>query len=193
MAQKKTYTEEQKAEILKKASETSITEASKEFGVDRKTIRSWKASDSLAADAIEAKKKTRAAGRKVKDALTTAAEKAAGDVKEAAEKAVTVEQIEVGKVKAKQTRKAAEKKAVKDEKAAVKAAKKETKAAQKPAAKLKTVKLNMVFQSPLGSEITPEQVALKVPKEATDVYVKIDENKIYWVGKNGETGAVDIW
>ena len=193
MAQKKTYTEEQKAEILKKASETSITEASKEFGVDRKTIRSWKASDSLAADAIEAKKKTRAAGRKVKDALTTTAEKAAGDVKEAAEKAVTVEQIEVGKVKAKQTRKAAEKKAVKDEKAAVKAAKKETKAAQKPAAKLKTVKLNMVFQSPWGSEITPEQVALKVPKEATDVYVKIDENKIYWVGKNGETGALDIW
>ena len=42
-------------------------------------------------------------------------------------------------------------------------------------------------------EITPEQVALKVPKEATDVYVKIDENKIYWVGKNGETGALDIW
>ena len=74
MAQKKTYTEEQKAEILKKASESSITEASKEFGVDRKTIRSWKASDSLAADAIEAKKKTRAAGRKVRDALTTAAE-----------------------------------------------------------------------------------------------------------------------
>ena len=80
-----------------------------------------------------------------------------------------------------------------EEKAAVKAAKKETKAAQKPATKLKTVKLNMVFQSPWGSEITPEQVALKVPKEATDVYVKIDENKIYWVGKNGETGAVDIW
>ena len=122
-----------------------------------------------------------------------AAEKAAGDMKAAAEKAVTVEQIEVGKVKAKQTRKAAEKKAVKDEKAAAKAAKKESKAAQKPAAKLKTVKLNMVFQSPWGSEITPEQIALKVPKESTDVYVKIDENKIYWVGKNGETGAVDIW
>ena len=115
MAQKKTYTEAQKAEILKRAAETSITEASREFGVERKTIRSWKASDSLAADAIEAKKKTRAAGRKVKGALTTAAEKAAGDMKAAAEKAVTVEQIEVGKVKAKQTRKAAEKKAVKDD------------------------------------------------------------------------------
>lgn len=190
---KSNYTDAQKAEILKKAAETSIAEASREFGVDRKTIRSWKVSDSLAADAIEVKKKTRAAGRMVKGAVTSAADKAAGDMKAAAEKAVTVEQIEVGKVKAKQTRKAAEKKAVKDEKAAVKAAKKEEKAAQKPAAKLKTVKLNMVFQSPWGGEITPEQIALKVPKEAVDVYVKIDENKIYWVAKNGEAGAVEIW
>ena len=190
---KKNYTDAQKAEILKKAEETSISAASKEFGVDRKTIRSWKVSDDVAADKIEAKKKVRAAGRKISGALTDTAEKIAGDVKDAAEKAKTVEQIEAGKVKARQSRKTAGKKAAKDEKAAAKAAAKNEKAAQKPGAKRKAVKLNMVFQSAWGAEITPEQIAVKLPKEAADIYVKIDDNKIYWVGKNGETGSLDIW
>ena len=44
----------------------------------------------------------------------------------------------------------------------------------------------------MGGAITPEEIAAKVPKEATDVYVRIDENKIYWVSEK-ETGAVDIW
>ena len=53
-------------------------------------------------------------------------------------------------------------------------------------------KLNIQIQSPMGGVITPEQIAEKVPKEAVDVYVRIDENKIYWVGKKG-VGSVDIW
>ena len=53
--------------------------------------------------------------------------------------------------------------------------------------------MNIVFQSVSGSAITSEQVALKVPKEAVDVYVKLEENKIYWVGRNGEKGSTDIW
>ena len=57
----------------------------------------------------------------------------------------------------------------------------------------KAAKLNMVFQSTMGGSVTPEQIALKLPKEAVDVYVKIEENKAFWVGKNGETGSVDIW
>jgi len=41
--------------------------------------------------------------------------------------------------------------------------------------------------------VTSEQIAMRVPKEAVDVYAKLEENKIYWVGKNGEMGSVDIW
>lgn len=44
-----------------------------------------------------------------------------------------------------------------------------------------------------GSGITSEQIAMRVPKEAVDVYVKLEENKIYWVGKNGEMGNLSIW
>ena len=29
--------------------------------------------------------------------------------------------------------------------------------------------------------------------EAVSAYVKIEENTIYWVGKNGEMGSVEIW
>ena len=45
----------------------------------------------------------------------------------------------------------------------------------------------------MGGSVTPEQIALKLPKEAVDVYVKIEDNNAFWVGKNGETGSVDIW
>jgi len=244
MAERKTYTDAQKAEILKKAEETSIAAAAKEFGVNRLTITKWKAAADVTADKIEAKKtvraagrkvkadaaakkekaaekkaekkevkeavasvaddkrvaveietkkKTRGAARKVKEAVTDTAEKVATDVKGVAEKVKTVEEIEAGKVKATRTRKAAEKQAAKEEKAAEKAAKKENKAANKPSVKVKTVKLNMIFQSTMGGAITPEQIALKVPKEATDVYVKLEENKIYWVGKDGDTGSIEIW
>lgn len=89
--------------------------------------------------------------------------------------------------------KAIEKVAVKSEKAAVKAADKEEKASRKPVVKRQARKMNIVFQSQSGSGVTSEQIALKVPKEAVDVYVKLEENKIYWVGKNGEMGSVDIW
>ena len=190
---KKNYTDAQKAEILKKADETSISEASKVFGVDRKTIRGWKVSADVTADQIEAKKTVRAAGKKAADAVTGTAGKIAGDVKDAAEKARTVGQIEAGKKKAKAARKTAERAAAKKEKAGEKAAAKEIKAAKKPAVKRKAVKLNMVFQTNMGGEITPGQIALKMPKEAVDVYVKLEENRAYWVGKNGETGSVEIW
>ena len=52
---------------------------------------------------------------------------------------------------------------------------------------------NIIIQSPLGGAITPEDIADKVPKKTTDVYVRVDENKLYYVLENGETGDVDIW
>lgn len=66
------------------------------------------------------------------------------------------------------------------------------KAVKTPAKKAVATKLNIQIQSPMGGVITPEQIAEKVPKEAVDVYVRVDENKIYWVGKKG-VGSVDIW
>ena len=52
---------------------------------------------------------------------------------------------------------------------------------------------NIIIQSPMGGAITPEDIADKVPKKTTDVYVRVDENKLYYVLENGETGDVDIW
>lgn len=38
----------------------------------------------------------------------------------------------------------------------------------------------------------PEQVAAKVPADAEAVYVRVDQNTIWWVRGN-EDGAVEIW
>lgn len=231
---KKSYTEEQKAEILKFAEENTAAAAAKQFGVSAMTINRWKAADKAVAGKIEAKKKTRAAGRKVKEK----AEEVKADVAAAAETvadAAVAAEIEVKKETRKTGRKVKEKVAATKEKKAVKTAarkadRKETKAAvkaeaedqkvaaeievkktvrkagrkaaekagavkeaaKKPAAKRAAAKLNLVFQSQAGGAVSYEQIAAKVPAGTTDAYVKIEENKIYWV-KGEETGSVDIW
>ena len=45
----------------------------------------------------------------------------------------------------------------------------------------------------LAGYITSADIAKKVPKGTADVYVRVDENKLYYVLKNGETGNMDIW
>ena len=129
---------------------------------------------------VEVKKATRAAGRKAKAKVEEAAEKAAEKVDDAAAAA----EIEAGKAKARRTRKAAE------AKEAVKTAGEE---AKKPGRKARASKLDIVIQSVMGGAITPEEIAAKVPKDAISAYVKVEENKIYWVNKAGETGSVEIW
>jgi len=62
------------------------------------------------------------------------------------------------------------------------------KAAAKPAAK-KAVE--MIIQSPMGGNITPEEILAKVGK-ADKIYIRVDENKAYWVSGK-ETGSVDLW
>ena len=65
-------------------------------------------------------------------------------------------------------------------------------AAKKPAAKAKAAKLEIFIQSPMGGNITPEEIAAKLPKGAKSVFVRVDQNKLWWI--NGEeTGSVDIW
>ena len=63
----------------------------------------------------------------------------------------------------------------------------ETKAVKKTPAK----KTEMILQSPMGGNITPEEILKKIGK-ADKVYVRVDENKAYWV-RGGETGSVDLW
>ena len=59
--------------------------------------------------------------------------------------------------------------------------------AEKPAAK----PARLVIQSPFGKEITPEEVLEKVG-EVDAVYIRVDQNKAYWV-RGKEYGSVDLW
>ena len=144
---------------------------------------------------IDTEAKVEKAAKATAKKAKTAAQKAEKTVKKVPAKAkaaekkvedkVVADKIEAKKAVAKTTRKT--KTAVK------KAATKVEKAVEKPAAKAKAAKLTIEIQSPLGGSITPEEIAAKLPKDTTNVYVRIDENKLYWVKKNGETGSVDIW
>ena len=49
----------------------------------------------------------------------------------------------------------------------------------------------VVIQSPMGGSITPEEVLAKTGP-VDSVYIRVDENKAYWV-KGEETGSVDLW
>lgn len=94
--------------------------------------------------------------------------------------AVAAEKIEVKKTAAKATRKAKEK---------VKAI--ETKV-EKKVSKAKAAKLEIIVQSPMGGNITAEEIAAKIPAGADSVFVRVDQNKLWWI-KGEETGSVDIW
>ncbi len=50
----------------------------------------------------------------------------------------------------------------------------------------------IVIQSPMGGEITPEQVVAKLPERVDCVFVRVDQNKLWWI-RGEETGSVDIW
>ena len=51
--------------------------------------------------------------------------------------------------------------------------------------------MNIVIQSPLGGEITAEEIRARIG-EADTVYVRVDQNKAYWV-HGDETGDIDLW
>ena len=48
-----------------------------------------------------------------------------------------------------------------------------------------------IIQSPMGGSITPDEILRKVG-EVDAVYIRVDENKAYWV-KGEETGSIDFW
>ena len=59
--------------------------------------------------------------------------------------------------------------------------------------KVSAPKLEIYIQSPLGGNITPEEVAAKMPEGTEACFVRVDQNKIWWVRGDGETGYVWIW
>ena len=133
----------------------------------KKTTAQPEKSDAAVAAEIEVKKTVRKAGRKAKEAVEDAVKQAASsDVAAAAE-------IEVKKTVRKAGRKAKE-------------------AAEMVEKTIKKATLNIIIESPMGGSISTDEIAAKVPNGASAVYVRVDENKLYWV-KGKETGSVDIW
>ena len=65
--------------------------------------------------------------------------------------------------------------------------------ARKPAARKAAAKkaVEVIVQSPLGGEISFAEILAKVG-DAEKVYVRVDQNKAYWV-RGEETGDVDLW
>ena len=49
----------------------------------------------------------------------------------------------------------------------------------------------VVIQSPAGAVITPDEILSRIG-EADKVYVRVDENKAYWV-RGEESGSIDLW
>ena len=137
--------------------------------------RAKKAADNAAAAEVEVKKTTRAASRKVKEAAAEA-KVVAEDVKEAA----TAAEIATKKTVRKTTRKVKE---------AVDAG---NAAAEKKTRKAKAAKVEIIVQSPMGGNITAEEIAAKIPEGCDSVFVRVDQNKLWWI-KGEETGSVDIW
>jgi hypothetical protein len=60
--------------------------------------------------------------------------------------------------------------------------------AKKPAGAKKP---ELIIQSPMGGNITPEEILKKVGA-AEKIYIRVDENKAYWV-RGKETGSADLW
>ena len=133
----------------------------------------------------KAEKPVAAKTKKAAETVKKAPAKAKAAVKATAKKAedkVVAEKIEVKKTAA----------GVKKAPAKAKAAVKVEKAVKKSAAKVKAAKLEIYVQSPLGGNITPEEIAAKVPKGADTVFVRVDQNKLWWI-MGEESGSVDIW
>lgn len=85
------------------------------------------------------------------------------------------------------------KKAARKAKRAVKDTTKKVKeTAEKTAKKVRAANVKMIFETNAGQQITPDAIAERIPKGVDAAYIKLEENKIYWV-KGEETGAVDIW
>ena len=118
---------------------------------------------------------------------------------------IVAEEIEVKKTVRKAARTAVETAAQSDEAVAAQIEAKKT--VRKAARKAKEVaepivedakraarraSLSIIIQSPMGGAISTDEIAKKVPEGTDSVYVKVDENMLYWV-RGKETGEANIW
>ena len=149
-----------------------------------------KVEDALIATEIETKKTARTATRKAKAKVEKAvgetkakAKKASAETKETADAvaAVAADQATGAAIGTKRKARSTARKA------------KETVEAAVSELKEKTAAPNIVIQSPMGGNITPEEIVAKLPKDVESVFVCVDQNKLWWVKKDGETGFEDIW
>ncbi len=142
--------------------------------------RAEKKADAIATDAAQAvldaekkvdkrKRKAKAKVQADKPAVEAVAEAVAAPVEAVAE-AVAVPVEAVAAAVAAPMEAAVEKKA--------------RKRAAKPA-------VSVVIQSPMGGEITPEEICARIGRADT-VYIRVDQNKAYWV-RGEEHGDIDLW
>ena len=211
------YTEEQKAAVVARASEIGISGAAKETGIDRSTVSRWikaaaQAGDEVKASEEAAKEPVKTVKEEPKKAVGEKTEKAEsektaktckiceavndagkddaetedtkGVFQEKMGEAVAAAQVEIKKAAAKAG------KAVMDTTEKVRKTVKKT--AVKSVRKARAARVEMFFETNDGRQITPETIAEKIPKGAESAYIKLEENRIYWV-KGEETGSVEIW
>ena len=169
-----------------KASQKIIDKVNEVYGVviEPEVKKVQEVEKKVEAKVEEVEKKTEAAVNEVVETVKKV-EKKAAETKEKAAKA---------KAKVAQTKAKAAQTKTKAKAAAAKAEKKTAETAKKAAVAVKKVlpkKADVVIQSPMGGEITPEEILAKIG-EADKVYVRVDVNKAYWV-KGDEAGSVDLW
>ena len=128
---------------------------------------------------MPAKKKVEDAVKAVEAEVKKTRTAAKSTAKKVADQAVAAE-VEAKKTARKTTRKVKE--AVEATEAKV----------EKKVAKAKAAKLEIIVQSPMGGNITAEEIAAKIPAGADSVFVRVDQNKLWWI-RGEETGSVDIW
>ena len=156
-----------------KVSPKIAAKAKEEFGVDL-DIEPKAAKKPVKEKAKAAEAKVEKAAKKTKEAVKKAPAKAKAAAKKVEDK-VVADEIEIKKTAAKAARKTKE------------TVKKVEAAAKKPSGKLE-----IIVQSPMGGNITDAEIATKLPKGTETVFVRVDQNKLWWI-KGEETGSVDIW
>ena len=156
-----------------KVSPKIAAKSKEEFGVDL-DIEPKAAKKPVKEKAKAAEAKVEKAAKKTKEAVKKAPAKAKAAAKKVEDK-VVADEIEIKKTAAKAARKTKE------------TVKKVEAAAKKPSGKLE-----IIVQSPMGGNITDAEIAAKLPKGTETVFVRVDQNKLWWI-KGKETGSVDIW
>ena len=202
------------SEIVKKAEETSVLATSKEFGVSRAAITAWKKAAELEATTKKVRGKAKAAKAELKEAaqdialdaaikveeVKAGAKKTRGkakaakaELKEAAQDVALDAAIKVEDkaliegIEAKKKVRATGRKA-KDTAGDVK---EKAKAATK--SKSRAIKASYILQSAFGHELIVDEIQAKIPDDVEKVYIRIDQNKLHFIRKDGSTGSVDIW